>query len=960
MKTSLQILALVFLIVNSTLADEVDPFQNAITHRQKGRYAEALETLIQLADQKADPVRLAIERSRVQEELGHWNELTEELQAASKDHSENADLLARLAEVFFRQGQYEMAQKTLDQVFKLDGQHPRAHLVLAELQTETGRIEKALENYVWFVRFYNRVQPTDAETLELVARGSLQYARWKGSSQILKFVVNTLCPDILKDDKNAWQAHLIAGDLLLEKYNRAQALPELNRALAVNPRATDVLVALGNAAYQKHDLEEATKYANQALGINAKHVPACWLKADLLITAGQFSQAEKQLQVALAVNPHEQRTLARLAAILVLRDDPLPIAQLNELLKCLNSMDEFNQKNADDLTTLVVDLAKRNPRPGYFLSSLAEALESRRKYDLAELFYEQAIRSMPQLSTPKTALGMLYMRIGKTNEATKLLDDAFAADPFHVRVSNMRKVLKVLNGYETIATDHFVIRVDSEFDKVLGQYMADYLESIYPELTQQFGYEPPQRTHFEIYNKAKGLSAHQWFSARMVGLPWIQTIGASTGVIVALASPTAAEEPFNWARVLKHEFVHVITLQQTKFNIPHWFTEALAVTAEGGMRPEAWNELLLARVPQGEIHSLDELNDGFIRPKSPADWQFAYCQSRLYAQFMIETYGQKTIPQMLDCYRKNLSTKQAIPKVFGVDVETFEKGYRNFLSNTVKKIQGGIPQEKEQSLAEWEKAYQANPDDPTTAGKYAAALLKTRKWDQAKEVAEKAIARDKTQPDASMTLATLEIRERNISNAIKFLEAALTRPPNPDVLELLARLKLAGEKYVEARDLYRQGHKAFPEASTWLKGLAAVALKMDDAPALKSALVKLTQRDIDNPAYPKKLAQLALADKDYEAAKKFGLQAIYIDVMDAEVHQILGQTEEALDDHEKAIQEYQVVLQLAPATTEAELGLARSLIHARQTDAAREVLTRLLKREPRNQEALDMRDRINN
>ena len=156
---------------------------------------------------------------------------------------------------------------------------------------------------------------------------------------------------------------------------------------------------------------------------------------------------------------------------------------------------------------------------------------------------------MPQLSTPKTALGMLYMRIGKTEEATKLLDDAFKADPFHVRVSNMRKVLKLLDGYETISTDHFVIRVDSELDKVLGQYMADYLEEIYPELTKQFGYEPPQRTHFEIYNKAKGLSAHQWFSARMVGLPWIQTIGASTGVIVALASPTAADEPFNWAKV---------------------------------------------------------------------------------------------------------------------------------------------------------------------------------------------------------------------------------------------------------------------------------------------------------------------------------------------------------------------------------------------------------------------------
>ena len=61
--------------------------------------------------------------------------------------------------------------------------------------------------------------------------------------------------------------------------------------------------------------------------------------------------------------------------------------------------------------------------------------------------------------------------------------------------------------------------------------MAEYLEEIYPELTALFGYEPKQRTQIELYNTAKGVTAHQWFSARMIGLPWVQTIGASTGVI---------------------------------------------------------------------------------------------------------------------------------------------------------------------------------------------------------------------------------------------------------------------------------------------------------------------------------------------------------------------------------------------------------------------------------------------
>ena len=96
---------------------------------------------------------------------------------------------------------------------------------------------------------------------------------------------------------------------------------------------------------------------------------------------------------------------------------------------------------------------------------------------------------------------------------------------------------------------------------------------------------------------------------------------------------------------------------------------------------------------------------------------------------MIETYGKDTIPKMLDAYRRNESTKDAIPKVFGVTVEEFETGYRNFLKKLVTEIQGGVPEEK-QTLAELEKAYEANPKMPKTAGRYAEALLERSQMDR--------------------------------------------------------------------------------------------------------------------------------------------------------------------------------------------------------------------------------------
>ena len=318
---------------------------------------------------------------------------------------------------------------------------------------------------------------------------------------------------------------------------------------------------------------------------------------------------------------------------------------------------------------------------------------------------------MPQLPEARTALGMLYMQTGRTDKAKETLDAAFKADPYHVRVSNMRKVLSVLGTYETITTDHFVIRVDSKADRILAEYMAEYLEECYAELTKLYGFEPPTRTTFEIYHDSKGLTAHEWFSARMVGLPWIQTIGASTGMMVALASPTAVKKPFNWAKVLKHEFVHIVTLQQTGFNIPHWYTEALAVTSEGLERTAIWNQLLLERVPNGELWKLDELNHIFARPETPDNWQFAYCQSRLYAQFMVEKFGPESIAKMLDAYRRNMSTNDAITEVFKIPADEFHQRYVEFVTKLVAEM-SGIKPTKTKSLVELEKDYNADMENP--------------------------------------------------------------------------------------------------------------------------------------------------------------------------------------------------------------------------------------------------------
>ena len=237
----------------------------------------------------------------------------------------------------------------------------------------------------------------------------------------------------------------------------------------------------------------------------------------------------------------------------------------------------------------------------------------------------------------------------------------------------MRKVLRHLEKYETIKTEHFELRYDPKTDSALAHYMAEYLEEIYAELAKKFHYEPKGPILIEVFNN------HEMFSGRTVALPDLHTIGACTGRMFAMVSPNGKgiRKPFNWARVLRHELVHIFNLEQTNFLVPHWFTEGLAVSNEGFPRPPAV-EPAAARARAGGRPA----EPGHHRPRlHPAarrrlDWHMAYCQSQLYVEYMKAKYGAETSRQDADAYRDGLDTPAAIAEGLQGGQGDFEKGYR--------------------------------------------------------------------------------------------------------------------------------------------------------------------------------------------------------------------------------------------------------------------------------------------
>ncbi len=917
---------------------------------QNGRYAEAEEAFTAIpAEAKKEPgglspahkVAMALGLAECQSSQGEYAKAIEGLKAAAAAEPKSADLPARLAELYLTRGDWEAAETAMRQAEKLDPDHLLARFVEARLLELRGEIDKAVVAWKWFVDRHNEQRPEiirNAAALLLVGQAAERYyrasARGEELSDSLNDVINEIYEGALRVDPNCWQAPWLEGRLFLSAYNERAAARELARAQQINPLSPEVLATLGQADLQGYRLASGRAKAERALAINPHFAPAYVLLADLNISDERFVEANAAAKKAVAENPRDEEALGRLAASCRLLVDPVGAA-------------------AAELAAL-----GNNPRPATFYAALGERLADRRKYHSAERAFLLAAAADPARAEAPIGLGMLYMQVGRESEAKSLFDAAFAADPFNVRADNMMKVLRHMAAYAPIESRHFSVLVDPTQDELLGRYMARYLESIYATLTSRFGYVPPAKTKIEI------LKNHQWFSGRTIGLPFVPTVGACTGRVVALASPRATKMPFNWARVLTHEVTHVITLQQTEFNIPHWYTEALAVESEGFPRPQDWNRMLLERVPSRQkLLNLDTINLGFIRPKEPEDRQLAYCQAQLYARYMLKRFGDDALIKMLMAYRRGLTTDRAITACFHVAKDDFEKGYLSYLDEVVKTIRTRVSEEEPVKFSQLERQLKAKPDDPELNARMAYEHFARRNYAEARPFADKALELKPHHPLASYVKARLLQSIGDRPEAIlAVLEPALDpKRPNERVIDLLAQLKMEAGQLDEAASLYELARKDDPYHTKWIAGLARVHLRQKETAKFLNDLAMIAANDADDLAVRKALAERYLAQGNAAASEKWANECLHIDVYDPTVHVLLADARAAGRKFGEAIEEYQTALELkAKKPNDLKVKLARAQLGKGDRDAARATLDGILKEDPEHPEAKALREEIEN
>jgi predicted Zn-dependent protease len=905
-----------------------------------GRYAEAATKYESLAE--SHPLPAALGLASCLGEQGKYDEAVTLLTATAKQHAAAAEVPARLAELAFERGQYDEASRQVAAALKLDEKQLAARWILAELQRTSGKLEEADKAYSWFVDYYNATDSFERpEDLRYIGLAAGRFARWNRLPDQFAFLVNDLYPSALELDQNYWPAHLESGLLFLEKFNQAEATKALAEAAKINPNSADVQAALAELAIQNFEFDAADRAIRHALAINPRHLRAQLMKADRSLANFESDAAAQVLEGVRKQNAVSEPTLGRLAG-------------------CYGMLDGLDAGPDSRMQRLIAQAQQRNAHCGVFYSALADSLDKCRKFPHAAQYYQQATAAMPQLVGPRGQLGLMYMRLGEEDEARKVLDESFEIDPFNVRVSNSIKVLEVLDGYATLETEHFIIRYDGEKDAVLARHAARYLEEYYPELCKRLDFEPPEKSLFELFNRAKNTDGHGWFSARMVGLPQIHTIGACAGKMVALTSPTSMKQRFNWARVLKHEFVHVINLQQTNFNVPHWFTEALAVLLEDTARPPDWNEMLARRVPAGKVFNLDTINLGFIRPHSSEDWQMAYCQAEIYAQFMLAEFGEDALAKMLSAYADNLKTKDAIQRSFGVSQEDFDKRYSKHLADVVKSLAPGKAEEKEVTFAELQRKVADEPDDLELAARLAVAYVDRKMYPRAGPLAQRVLDKQPKHQLATYVKAKLLLSIGQTKDAEKMLAACLDREsPRLEVLKLLAGLKYQAKDYQAAEELYALASKQDPGDIAWTRSLAMVHLKSGDEAKLTKALAKLAEADGDDLLIRQKLASLALKADNPQEAGRWAREVIEIDVMDYAMHRVLADSLLAQEEPARAADHYDTVTMLRPQDISAWYALAQAHHAAGASEQAKEALEQLLKLDSDHAEGKALRDKLN-
>lgn len=466
-------------------------------------------------------------------------------------------------------------------------------------------------------------------------------------------------------DRLYWPAVMAQASILMDKDNPAEAEKAARQVLTMNPSCAQAWRLLGEMAVSGFAFDAADSISVRLRTISSRFtttvpggVDAAMIAARARMRQNAPDLAEEALAPLLSAFPVQRDALALRAAVQAQRFD------FDDVEKRLGA--------ADAMWTAPTG---ENAGPIDGLLAVGRALSELRQYDRAAAYFRRASARSPKAPDPLIELGLLSVQAGKDVEARDALKAAAAMDPFNIRAMNSLTLVEELSTYTKFESEHFIVRCRPGVDEVVAKELLLPLERIHAVVCSTFEHTPPQRTIIEL------MPDHEWFAVRITGMPGIHTIAASTGPIIAMEAPREGKGHYgvyDWERVIRHEFTHTVNLSQTGYRLPHWFTEAAAVSLE--LAPYDFNtcRLLVHVLETDQLFNLREINEAFVRPKKQTDRQQAYMQGNWMYRYIADSWGKSAPIRLLERFATGEREEQAFPKVLGVSTEKFMEGFREW------------------------------------------------------------------------------------------------------------------------------------------------------------------------------------------------------------------------------------------------------------------------------------------
>jgi len=587
---------------------------------------------------------------------GAYDECVEVCAKAIDDHVFGEDWYLFKAEAEMQTGRYKQAFDSISAGLTRYAWSIR----LRQAGIDAGRMSgNVMQGMVWQAEMSDVVGRAawryNGDADSLVSLGKVAVATGSDARQVLESFYDRA----LKITPGHRGAMAASGELALAKKDFPLAAETFEEAVKAFPNDPEMHFGLSRSI-EKSQPPLAAHHLSESLRLNPKFIPALLYRIENEIDSEQYADATKHLDEVLAIN----------------KANPLAWSY-KAVMAHLENEKEIETKCRD--TALVT--WSENPAVDHLIGRKLS-----QKYRFAEgaAHQRQALQFSPGYLSARIQLAQDLLRLGQEDEGWKLSELALKQDAYDIQVFNLVQLRDQLAKFTSLDAPGFRVRMETKEAGIYGDDVLHLLQRARETLCAKYAMELKDDITVEIFPDPND------FAVRTFGLPGASGyLGVCFGKVITANSPASQKDnPSNWQSVLWHEFCHVVTLEKTHNRMPRWLSEGISVYEErqAGI---TWGQRMSPRhrkrILDGRIAAVRDMSGTFLRPEKPEDLQFAYYQSSLLVEYLIEKYGLDSMKKVLDDLGAGLHINTAIER-HTTSLDQIDMEFRDYAMEIARRL----------------------------------------------------------------------------------------------------------------------------------------------------------------------------------------------------------------------------------------------------------------------------------